>query len=111
MRHVDHEHVDTGLDEHHRPLPRVLEDADRGGHPEPPGVVLGGQGVLVALGEVLDGDEPPEAAHVVDQRQLLDLVPSEQGHGLLRRGADRRGDQGHGSHDLRRPALRVGLEA
>ena len=46
--------------------------------------VLGGQRVLLALGEVLDRDEPAQPAVGVDQRQLLDLVLPQQANASSR---------------------------
>jgi hypothetical protein len=55
---VDDDRVDARLDERHRPLERVVADADRGRDDEPAVGVLGGERELVALDVVLDGDEP-----------------------------------------------------
>ena len=79
MRGVHHDHVDAGVDQGAGPLVRLLADADRGGHPQPAGGVLGGVRVLLALGEVLDRDQPAQPAGVVDDRQLLHLVLAQQG--------------------------------
>ena len=75
---VDDEDVDTGLDERRGPLPGVAEVADRGTDEQPAVAVLGRVRELLALDEVLDGDEPGEAALVVDERQPLALVLAEQ---------------------------------
>ena len=42
VRGVDHDHVDAGVDQRHRPLVRLLADADRGAAEQPPVGVLGG---------------------------------------------------------------------
>ena len=52
-------------------------------------VILGRVRVLLALVEVLDGDEAGEAAVRVDERQLLDLVLREDRDRAIRVDADR----------------------
>ena len=52
----------------------IVADADGGGAAQPPGVVAAGVGELLALLDVLDGDQPGESAGGVDERQLLDAV-------------------------------------
>ena len=59
---VGDEHVDAGLDQRGGPLPGVAEVADRGADEQPAVGVLGGVRELLALDEVLDGDQPAEAA-------------------------------------------------
>jgi hypothetical protein len=97
---VDDEHVHPGVDERHRPLPGVAEEADGGADPQPARPVLGGQGVALGLGEVLDGEQAPELAAVVDDGELLDLVGGQQAQRLLLGDADRGGDQGRAGHHL-----------
>ena len=75
---VDDEHVDLGCDEGRRALERVRADADGGPDPQPPALVLRRERVALALLDVLDRDQAPEAPGVVDDRQLLDLVAPEQ---------------------------------
>ena len=105
VRGVDDEQVDALLDQGHRPLPGVAEEADRGADPEPALVVLGGVGVLVGLDEVLQGDQSLEPALLVDQRQLLDLVLGQQLHRVAAADPDRTGDQRHlGHHVADQPA-------
>jgi IMP dehydrogenase/GMP reductase len=82
--HVDDHHVDPRVDESHGALPRVVEDADGRADAKATLVVLGGERVLLALREVLDGDESLQPPGVVDERQLLDLVPREQRHRVVR---------------------------
>jgi len=111
VRGVHDEEVDTRVDERLRPALGVLADAHRGADDEAAALVLGGVRELLALGEVLDGDEPAQPSGVVDQRQLLDLVLLEQRERPLRRHAHGGGDQRHGGHDLGDPAGKVVLEA
>ena len=89
VRGVDDEYVDAGLDQQHRPLPGVAEETDRRADHEPALRVLGGHRELLALHEVLDRDEAGEPAVLVDQRQLLDLVPAQERHRVV--GRDARG--------------------
>ncbi len=65
-----------------------------------PDVVLGGVGVLLALVEVLDGDEPAQAPILVDERELLDLVLREDRDGGVGVDALRRGDERRLGHDV-----------
>ena len=85
--------------------------ADRGGHPEPAVVVLGGIGELGPLLQVLDGDETPQVAVCVDHRQLLDLDAAELLTGLVEGGAHRNGDEALAGHQLVDPAIGVVLES
>ena len=100
-----------GVDQGPGPLVRVLADADRGGDPQPAGVVLGGVRVLLALGEVLDGDQAAQPAGVVDERQLLDLVLAQQAERVVLGHPDRGGDQRHPGHDVAHRGGCVGDEA
>jgi hypothetical protein len=67
---------------------------------EPALAVLGRVRELLGLDEVLDGDQPGEAAFVVDQRQALELVLAQQRGGVLARDAGPARDEGLGRHDL-----------
>src|SRR3954447_16739947 len=108
---VDDDHVDPGVDQQAGALVGVLADAHRRGDDQPAVGVLGGVGVLVALDEVLDRDQPAQPAGVVDDRQLLDLVLRQQLQRGVRVHPHRGGDQRHRRHDVAdQPAL-VGLEA
>ena len=108
MRGVDDEHVDLGRDERGGPLERVRADADRGADAQAAALVLRRERVLDLLLDVLDGDQALEVPVVVDDRQLLDLVPAEDRLGLLERRADRRGDEVLGSSS-RRTLVALGL--
>ena len=81
---VDGDGVDALGDERLDPLLEVVTDADGGGAAQPPGVVAGGVGELLALLDVLDRDQTVEAAVVVDERQLLDAVLLQDRLGLRR---------------------------
>ena len=111
VRGVDDDHVDPGVDQQAGALVRVLAHAQGGTDDQPAAVVLGGQGVLVALDEVLDRDEPAQPAGLVDQRQLLDLVLGEQRQRGVGVHADGRGDQRHRRHHVADESVLVGLEA
>ena len=107
---VDDQHVDAGVDQPHRPSVRGVADADRGGDQQPAVPVLGRVRVLLGLGEVLHGDQPAELAVTVDQRQLLDLVSTQQTERHLGGAPDRSGDQRHRRHHLADRAIHVHLE-
>ena len=104
VRGVHDQHVDPGVDQRHRPRPRVVADTDRGTDQQPAVAVLGGQRELLGLDEVLDGDQPGQLAVAVDDRQLLDLVAAQQPQRGLGGDARLRGDQRRLRHHLGRPA-------
>ena len=111
---VDHEHVDARVAQGLGTLPRVAEEAHRGADAQAALGVLRGVRVLLGLVEVLDGDEAGEAAGLVDEGQLLDLVLREDRDRLVGVHADPAGDERHARHDLadaRRALLEVGDEA
>src|SRR5208283_5888598 len=62
VRGVDDQHVNPGVDQHHRADPGVTADTDGGPDQQPTVAVLGGQRVLFGLDEVLDGDQPGQPA-------------------------------------------------
>ena len=103
---VDDEHVDVLLDEGLGTLERVLADADGGGDPEPPLLVLRGERILDALLDVLDRDQALQVAAAVDDRELLDLVPVEDRPRVVERRPDRNGDQPFARHQVRDRLLR-----
>jgi len=111
MRGIDHQTVDALLDDGHRALPGVAEDADRGTDAQASLRILAGLRVLVGLHEVLEGDQATQASGVVDQRQLLDLVLGQQRERIVRLDANRCGDQRHLGHDLADQSGGVALEA
>ena len=88
VRGVDDEHVDLGGDERGRALERVRADADGGADPQPAPLVLRRERVPLPLLDVLDRDQAPEGARPVDDRELLDLVATEQQLRLGQRRAD-----------------------
>ena len=100
VRGVGHEHVDTGLDQGGRALPRISEVADRRTHQQTSVRVLGRVRELLGLDEVLHGDEAAEVTGLVDERQPLTLVLAQQGGRLVARDADRSGDQRARRHHL-----------
>ena len=111
VRRVDDEHVHARRDERLRALERVGADADRGADPQPPLLVLRRLRVLDLLLDVLDGDEPAQAAVCVDDGELLDLVAVEDLLGLRERRPDRRGDEVARGHERRDGLVDVVLEA
>ena len=89
VRRVDHDEIDAGLDQGQCALVGILADADRRADDEPAACVLRGKGKRLALGEVLDRDQPGQPALGVDQGQLLDLVPGERAQSVVVGNADR----------------------
>ena len=111
---VDEEGVHAGVDQGHGPLPAVAEEADGRADAQAALVVLGGQRVLLGLGEVLGGDEALEPALLVNERELLDLVGGQLVRGFLAADADVAGDERHLGHDVADQAereVRFGDEA
>ena len=111
VRGVDDEDVDTGVDQSHRTVPRVVADAHRGADQKTAVAVLGGVGVLLGFDEVLDGDQSGESAVTVDDRQFLNLVASQQTQRGVGTDALLRGDQRGLAHDLRDALVHVDFEA
>ena len=111
---VHHQCVHAGVDQGHGALVSLAEEAHGGGHTQPAFVVLGGQRVLLGLVEILDGDQTGQVALVVNQRQLLDTVLTQQLDDFVARHPDLRGDQRHAGHhlvDLGGQVLLAGHEA
>ena len=110
MRGVDHQDVHALLDYRHGALPSVPEDTDCSADPQPALRVLGGMRILVGLHEVLQGDQAPQASLLVNQWQLLDLVPGEQRERIVALGAHGGSDQRHRGHHRADQLVRIGLE-
>jgi hypothetical protein len=111
VRGVDDEHVDAGIDQRARTIHRVSGDADRRAAAQSPERVLARVRVLDRLLNVLDGDEPLEPEVLVDDEQLLDLVPVQELARLVERGADRNREQRFLRHHVVDRPVDVGLEA
>ena len=101
VRGVGDEHVDAGLDQGGGALPGVAEVADRGADQQPAVAVVRRVGELLALDEVLDGDEAgrggPSSSTSGSRSRLCwrsSAVASS------RRDADGAGDQRHRGHHL-----------
>jgi hypothetical protein len=97
---VGDEDVDPGLDQGGGALPGVAEVADGRADEQAAVAVVRRVGELLALDEVLDGDQPAEATLVVDQRQPLALVLAQEQGRLVAGDAEPAGDQRHRGHDL-----------
>ncbi len=111
MRGVDDDEVGPRFHQRLGPLLGVRPDTDRGTDHEPAVGVLGGVGKLLALDEVLDGDQPAQSVLAVHQRQLLDLVLAQQPERFLAVHPDRSCDQRHRCHDVADAPPAVVLEA
>ena len=98
---VDDEHVDAGVDEQPGALVGVLADAERGADDEPAVGVLGGERVLVALDEVLDGDQPAQpAGRRRPAAASRSCACDSSASAVSASTPDRRGDQRHRRHDV-----------
>ena len=114
VRGVDDEHVDARFDERRRALPGLTEVADGGADEQAAFGVLRGVRKLLGLHEVLHGDERDETPVVVDERQALTLVLTQDRRRVVVRDVDGSGDERLRRHDvahLRRRPLRDGREA
>ena len=100
VRGVHEEGIHTGVDERHGAFPAVAEEADGRADAQAAFVVLGGERVLLGLGEVLGGDQALEPALLVNERELLDLVRGQLVRGFLAADADVPGDERHLGHDV-----------
>ena len=107
---VHNQNVNTGINERMRTLLRVWSHAHRGSHHEPTISILGSEGVLVRLHEVLHREESPEASIRMDQRQLLHLVLRKQAQGILGIHSDGGREQRHRRHHVPHPASHVIFE-
>ncbi len=63
-------------------------------------LILGGKRVLLALIEVLDGDQASELAVIVDERELLDAMLGEGGDDIVRADPDGSRDETLAGHDV-----------
>ena len=100
MGGVDGDGVDTAPDERLDACLEIVANPDGGGAAQPPGIVAAGVGELLALLDVLDGDQSGEPAVAVDERQLLDAVALEDRLGVVERRPHRRGDEARRRHEV-----------
>jgi hypothetical protein len=92
-------------------LERVPADPDCGADPQPPERVLARIRVLDHLLDVLDGDQPLQHVLIVDDQELLDLVPVKDLARLFERRADRHREQRIARHDVGDRPIEVRFEA
>ena len=111
VRRIDDEQVDVRRDQRFGPFERVTADADGRSDPQAPERVLARVRVLDHLLDVLDGDQPLEHELIVDDQQLLDLVPVQELARLFERRAHRHGEQRIARHDVGDRPIQVRLEA
>ena len=88
----------------------VGANTHRGTHDESTVGVLGRQGVLVGLDEVLDGEEASESTVGVNEGELLDLVRREDAQRFLGIDTHRSGDERHRRHHLVHPTAHIVFE-
>ena len=108
---IDHQDIDAGVDQCHRPVPGILSDADGRADQKSAITVLGGQRVLLGLDEILDGDQTGKAPMSVDDGQFLNLVAPQQTQGCIGGDALLRGDQRRLGHHLGHPLVHIHFEA
>ena len=68
MRGIDHDQIDTGLDQPFGALVTALADRGRRGDPQPSLRILAGQRMRDGLFHILDGDQSDAAILVVDHQ-------------------------------------------
>jgi hypothetical protein len=107
---VHDQEVGTRVGQGLGPVLGVLAHPDGRPDHEPSRSVLGGDGELLALGEVLDGDQAGQPARVIDQRELFHLVPPEQVERGFPGHPHGGGHQRHRGHHRRYRAAVPGLE-
>ena len=113
VRHIQHEDVRAGFEQGGAALHVVAHDADGGTDQQPPLRVVRGVRGEAALAQVLGGDEAPDLARGVDERQLLHLRLAEQALGLLQADSRARRDEllrHHGGDGLGVRARRLELQ-
>jgi hypothetical protein len=74
MRGIDHDDIDTGVDQPLGALVTALADRGCSRDPQPALRVLAGQGMRHRLFHVLDGDQTDAAVLLIDDQQLFDAV-------------------------------------
>jgi hypothetical protein len=110
VRRVHDEDVDLRPNQRGSALVGVRPHADGGADAQAPLRVLRGEWVLDPLLDVLDRDQAFQHAAVVDDRQLLHLVPVQDRLGLGERRPDRRRDEVARGHQVRDGLRDVVLE-
>lgn len=110
MGAVDDENVGSGVDQGHGAGPGIVADTHGGADEQTAVAVLRGVGVLLGLDEVLDCDQAGELSLTVDDRQLLDLVATQETERGLSGDAFAGRDQRSLRHDLGDRTVLVDLE-
>ena len=75
MGGVQRDDIDLGVHQRRDALEGVLGHADSRAAQQTAVLVLGGVGILDALFNILDGDQPAQHEVFVHQRELFDAVP------------------------------------
>ena len=110
VRGVDHDGVHEIVEQRFDPCFEVGSDADGGRHAQPTERILGGEGVIGVLVDVLHGDQPDQAPIGVDEGELLDSMDPQNGLGLSQCRRRRRGDETLRGHEIAdRPIEVAGL--
>ena len=86
---VDDDTVDPGVDQRLAARKARIADGGRGGDPQAPFAILGGQRRGDRFLDILDGDQPDAMPVLVDHQQFLDPALMEDPAGIFLAGADR----------------------
>jgi hypothetical protein len=112
MGGVHHQQVHAGLDEGSHPLRRVAAGAHGGAHPQGAPGILGGEGVVLGLLEILGGDHALELVALVHHQHFFDAVLVQQLQHFFLVGALAHRDQPLlGGHHAGHRRVHAGLEA
>ena len=107
---IDHENVNTRLNERAGAIEIVTACPNRGGHPQAPVPVLVGIGELPTLVNILDGNETLEQKVFIDDGQFLDAMSTQDLLGLIERCANRRGNEIVGRHHVAQRTVEIALK-
>lgn len=106
---IHEECVNASFYQAHGSLVTVAKEANGGTHAQATLVVLGGAGVLLGFGEILDGNQTGEFAGLVNKGQLFNLVICQEGKSLVLTHPLMPGNEGHLGHNLAKLSGGVGV--
>ena len=108
---IDHDGVDSGLNQGVDTLHAVGCHTHSGGHAQAAAAVLAGVGFVLGFCDILIGDEAHETAVVVNYGEFFNLVLLEYLGGLFEVGRLAGGNEVFAGHHFVDRAVEVGLEA
>ncbi len=111
VRAVDGQQVSLGLHHLRGALEEVAGRANGGADAQAALGVLRRVGILQALLDVLDGDQPLELKLIVDDQQLLHAMLVQDGFRVVQRSSDRNGDEVFLGHHFADGNVGAGFEA